>query len=293
MRLWRSGATLYHSPSFSSLAAAPCPWIVTIHDLNHLTYGGPLERAYYETLLRKFAQKAKKVLTVSDFSRGEIERWDRKLRPEVVSNAIDPAFLKAAAGVDGDGREALARRGLEPGKYFICLSSDKPHKNVSTLVRAFEAFRTGSGEGREFKLATSSARYESEPGVVSVGGISDAEAIALVREARAVVFPSVYEGFGLPPVEGAALGTPLIVSDIPAHREALRDLKPSEVRWIEPLSEDAWTQALRRSAAASRASQAPSEDSRRKLAERYSVERLGESMDRIYRHVLGIEKTGD
>jgi glycosyltransferase involved in cell wall biosynthesis len=286
-RLWRARASLYHSPSFSSLAAAPCPWLVTIHDMNHLTYGGPMERAYYETLLRRFAEKAKRVMTVSEFSKGEIERWNPKLRPEVVPNAIDPRFLKPVEA-PGESAALLERFAVEPGKYFVCLGSEKPHKNVSTLVRAFDAFRSRP-EHREFKLVLTARGFDGEPGVVPVSGLDDSAAITLMRESRAVVFPSVYEGFGLPPVEGAVLGAPVIVSEIPAHREALRDLGPGEVEWVKPLAEEDWARALARAASTARQSRAPSPASRAKLAERWSVARLGETMDRIYRSVLDQE----
>lgn len=280
IELWKSKAKLYHSPSFSSLPIAPCPWIVTIHDLNHLTYGGQMERMYYETVLKSFAERAKAVLTVSEFSKSEIVRWDPKLHPEVVYNAIDPQFMKKGGAIE----PTLERFGVTRDRYFLCLSNEKPHKNVATLVRAFQSFRESSEEARTFKLVLSLKRFEGEPGVVSVSGLSDADSHSLLRGARALVFPSVYEGFGLPPVEAAVIGAPLIVSDIPAHREALRDLGAGEVRWVEPLSEDGWISALKVSGGLKPVTEA----TREKLIQRYSTAKLGQSMDRIYRRVLGL-----
>ncbi|MBS1962972.1 MAG: glycosyltransferase family 4 protein [Bdellovibrionales bacterium] len=280
--LYRAKAKLYHSPSFSSLPAAPCPWIVTIHDLNHLTYGGAMERAYYETLLRSFAQRAKVVTTVSEFSKGEIERWDPRLRPEVVYNAIDPQFLKEG----GDILPALERFRLERDRYFICLSNEKPHKNLDTLVRAFHAFRESGAAAKEFRLVVTAKKYANESGVLAVEGMSDSDAHALIRGSRALAFPSIYEGFGLPPVEAAALGARLLVSDIPAHREALRDLGPADALWVKPLAEAEWTAAFKR--AATGGLHPVLGASRDKMAARYSVAKLGQAMDRIYRRVLGI-----
>src|SRR5690606_19466135 len=101
---------------------------------------------------------------------------------------------------------------------------------------------------------------------------------------------SVYEGFGLPPLEGAILGAPILVSDIPTHRETLRDLGPSEARWVKALSEDAWAESLRNSAKDPKNPGPITDATRKKLLERYSVARMGESMDRIYRSVLGLNE---
>lgn len=285
IQLWKSRAKLYHSPSFSSLVSAPCPWIVTIHDLYHLAYGSQLERVYYEGLLKTFALRAKAVLTVSDFSKKEIEAWMPKVRAEVVYNAIDPQFLKEG----GDIATVLDRFGVKKNRYFLCLSNAKPHKNISTLVRAFASFRASSEAAKEFRLVLSLNRFAGEPGIVSSQGIHDSDAHALLRGCRALVFPSVYEGFGLPPVEGAVLGAPLIVSDIPAHREALRDLGPNDLRWVPPLDEAAWMNAFRFAAEGS-SLRSISESSRKKLIERYSVKRLGEKMNEIYETALGLQR---
>src|SRR5690606_38004513 len=70
--LKRGRADFYHSTSFSSLLWSPVPWLVTIHDLNHLEWGGLKERIYYGTLLKRFARGARQLMTVSEFSRREL-----------------------------------------------------------------------------------------------------------------------------------------------------------------------------------------------------------------------------
>jgi alpha-1,3-rhamnosyl/mannosyltransferase len=176
----------------------------------------------------------------------------------------------------------LDRHGLSRGRYFFCLSNPKPHKNLSTLIEGF----CGQSSGWELALNLGPDDLAPAPRLRLLGAPSDAEARALMAGAGAVVFPSLYEGFGLPPVEAACLGAPIVVSRIPAHREALADLAPDEVLWVDPADPAAWSRALERAARG----EVPgaSAASRARLLRRFSSEAMGAGMDRIYRRVLGI-----
>lgn len=282
--LKRLGAAAYHTPTFSSLLpipGSPCPVIQTVHDLNHLTYGGKGRRWYYERILKPFARKATSLVTVSDFSRGELSAWTGKPESEieVVTNSIDPDFLYPLPDEEID--PVLRKFGVRRGGYFLCLSNPKPHKNTAMLARAHSA------SGVEWPLVLSFAAPNLPSGVLGIGPVSDAEGRALLAAAGAVAFPSLYEGFGLPPVEAAVGGIPLVVSDIPPHREGLRELQPEEVCWVDPRDEAGWTDALRR--AATGKIPAPSMDSRTRTLARYDTAKMGRLMDRIYRRVLGLE----
>ncbi len=278
--LQQLGAQAYHSPSFSSLLRSPCPWAVTIHDLNHLQFGGKKERLYYRWILKPFARKARRLLTVSEFSRDEIASWlgSDARQIEVVPNALDPHWVLPVD--EADVSRVLARIGLERGKYFICLSNSKPHKNVAALVEAHGRTRS------PWPLVLSLRGYERVPGVHSLGPLGDDEARILVSQAGALVFPSLYEGFGLPPLEAAALGVPILVSRIPAHEEALRLLRPAEVTWVPARDVEAWASALTLATSGNRVR--PGSDTRRKILETYSPRNLGAHMDAIYRDMLGL-----
>ncbi|MCM2322168.1 MAG: glycosyltransferase, partial [Oligoflexia bacterium] len=127
--LRRLNAALYHSPTFSSFPGftLPCPWVATVHDLNHLRFGSASKRLYYRWLLKPFARKAAALLTVSDFSRRELSAWSgvAETAIEVVHNSLDEAYGRPLP--DEAVRPVLERFGLEPGKYFFCLSNPKPH----------------------------------------------------------------------------------------------------------------------------------------------------------------------
>ena len=274
-------ADLYHSPTFSSLAICPCPWIVTIHDLNHRTYGGMKEKIYYQFLLKRFARSAKRILTVSEFSRRELADWlsvaPDKIR--VVYNAIDSRLGQEVTEQDLD--RVMKKYKLQPGNYFFCLSNPKPHKNVALLVEAFQSFRK---ENTETPLVLSMREFSDRLGVRALGSFSDEETRALLAGAKALFFPSLYEGFGLPPVEAAVMGVPLVVSSILPHREALQDLAPDEALWVNPLDVHSWTKAMIR---ANRGELGATRvETRRAILTRYAVSRLGAEMNAIYQEVL-------
>ena len=173
------------------------------------------------------------ILTVSEFSKSEILRFYPFLNGEkisVVYNAIDSRLFKHQTS-------DIRHQTSEP--FVLCVSSIDPRKNFARLVEACQSL-TGAklyivgNYNRVFsnqkELATDSDHIHF------LGRVSDEELVRLYNQAECFVFPSLYEGFGLPPLEAMACGCPVLVSDIPVEREVCGDaalyfnpLEPSEI----------------------------------------------------------------
>ena len=212
----------YFSPGFNPPAYSAVPFVFTIHDLIHLRYKQETSRyknVYYNAIVRPAAWRAYKVLTVSEFSRREILEWSGL--PEssvlVVGNGVSPEF-------SAEGRK------YDPGyPYLICIGSTKPHKNIKRLFRAYALSGLASEVGlvcigllssEEFRLIKD---LKISKYVDLVGAVTDSELPMYYRGALAHVFPSLYEGFGLPPLEAMASGTPVVASSSTAMPEVIGD----------------------------------------------------------------------
>jgi glycosyltransferase involved in cell wall biosynthesis len=265
---------LFHAPSFASLAFYPCPHVQTVHDLNHLQFGSAFHRAYYRFLLRPSLRRARRVLSVSATAALEIREW---LRHHGVDRAVGVAPNPIEEFPASDDEATLRRFGLARGEYFFALSNPKPHKNLALLERAYAAARSR----RSLPPLVISIPGTAPEGVVRTGPLGDPEVGALLRNAKAFYFPSLYEGFGRPPLEAALAGTVPVVSALAVHREVLAGV--TETTFLDPAAESGWTESFLRMA---NSSDRVSERSRAWIREKWSTDRLARTMDDVYREAL-------
>lgn len=273
---------LYHSPSFSSLVICPCPHVATVHDLNHLKFGSKLKRVYYRQFLMPFCKRSRAIMTVSKSSAEELSQW-LKMKghsPKVIPSAIDLKLFEKAESLASD--EALGAHGLASRGYFLAIYSNKPHKGFKSLLEAYARYREKVGE-RSLPLALVGGplSLSKAQGFIRLPSVDDLKLAQLMAHSRAFLFPSLYEGLGLPPVEAVASGAKVVLSDISAHREAVQGLEAA-VFWAAPGSTKEWVMAL---AAAGDAEPLKPEEKRslnEALKDRYSSEKMALAYQDIY-----------
>jgi glycosyltransferase involved in cell wall biosynthesis len=217
---------LLWSPHFNVPLAALSRVVVTVHDLLHLAhpelFPGALKQLYARGMLNGAVKKARRIITVSDFSATELVRYtgvDRS-RVSVVHNGVGSRWFETV-------RETPPRS----RPYFLFVGNVKPHKNLGRLIKAFAAISEVLKDhdlvivGKKDGFITTDR--EAERVATTVGGrivftgfLDDAVLAQYVAHAEALVYPSLYEGFGLPPLEAMAAGCPVVSSDIPALRES-------------------------------------------------------------------------
>jgi glycosyltransferase involved in cell wall biosynthesis len=235
--LRRERPDVFHAPHYVLPAAVTCRSVVTIHDCIHLMFPQYLPNkmayAYARASMWTAVKRSDRILTVSEASKRDILHFFN-VAPEkivVVYNAIDDHFWLTPP----DEEVARVRERYQLDHQFILyVGNIKPHKNLVRLIEAFaELRRTGFEElklliiGDEISKLPSLRRavhgHKLHKHVRFLGYVSDDTLRVLYRLASLFVFPSLYEGFGLPPLEAMASGTPVVTSNQSSMPEVTGD----------------------------------------------------------------------
>jgi len=205
-------ADVVHYPLTLRIPSVRQPSVVTLHDVQHLDLPGMFPRS--ERLFRRLAwhrslRSADRVIVMSDFVRGRaVELLD-----------LDPQRIRVVPlGLDHDRLVPVAAA-TEP--FLLYPARRWPHKNHEQLFEAFALLRR---ERPELQLVLTGGAFERVPdGVEARGHVPWGEVVTLMQHASALVFPSLYEGFGLPPLEAMACGCPVACSNAGALPEVVGD----------------------------------------------------------------------
>nr|HID14459.1 glycosyltransferase family 1 protein [Anaerolineae bacterium] len=230
--LHRIGADLVHGPAFVGPLLAPCPVVITVHDLSFIrfpTLFRPANRLYLTVLTRLSARRARRLIAVSAHTGAEITRL-LGIAPEridVVSHGVDPAFRPLPAEEVAAFRQ---RRGL-PERFVLCVGTLEPRKNQTRLVEAFARIHDSQVKlvlvgGKGWFYDELFARVEAlglSGEVIFPGYVMNDELPLWYNAAMVLAYPSLYEGFGLPVLEAQACGTPVLISNVSSLSEAAGD----------------------------------------------------------------------
>jgi glycosyltransferase involved in cell wall biosynthesis len=225
---------LLHVPHlFWKPQGIPCPYVVTVHDLlDHLyrlNSDSSLKRNLHFQFTKRVLQRAARIFAVSNFSKTDTERIFHvpAEKIEVIYNAIDDRF-RLGHSSDAE-RQFIAERYQVQGPFLLYAGRISPHKNVVRIIEAFSALKgelNKEGRYEDLKLIIIGDEVSKHPDLrraaVKGGVQNDVRFLGFVPidvlrifydQAKIFVFPSLYEGFGLPPLEAMAHATPVVTSN--------------------------------------------------------------------------------
>lgn len=270
--LFARGLSLYFTPDYALPPLGGVRGIPTVHDLSFLTHPECADvalRRYLSTVVPRSVREAAAVVAVSETTAAAVRAQLPGGTPiHVVPNGVDPAFNAMRGGDRGEAEAALIDRfGLEPG-YLLAVSTLEPRKNYVRLLQAFaqvraRIVRASAGDGvvgREGQrgpvrlviagregwlyepIFREYARLGLRDSVRFISRFDDRDLLLLQRCAHAFIYPSLYEGFGIPPLEAMAAGVPVAASSGGAIPEVLGDA----ALLFDPLDVDAMSGAIER-----------------------------------------------
>lgn len=252
----RAGADVFHAPHYVVSPLLTRRFVVTIHDCIHLRFPQYLPNrralAYARAMMTMAARRSQRVLTVSQASKDDILHYlgIPAEKVEVIYNALDARLAGEPTA------EAIARvreRFLLTSPFVLYTGNIKPHKNIDRLIEAFSRLRQlGRADVKLLIIGDEISKYPNMRRLIHrhqlhqhvrfLGFVPDATLAVLYRLASVFVFPSLYEGFGLPPLEAMAAGTPVITSNVSSLPEVVGDAAVL----IDPMDPNAIADAMAR-----------------------------------------------
>ena len=215
-----------HCPTYYGPLRPRVPTVVTVHDLavlRHSDWFPAWTRTYAPRVVPHVVRAATRVIAVSEFTARDVERLLHvpRERIRVVPNGVESIFTPDGPRADGD--------------YVLAVGTLEPRKN---LARTVEAARRA---GVELRVAGAPGWGAVDAGVAWQGRVDDAELARLYRGARCVVYPSLYEGYGLPVAEALACGTPVVTS----RDSAMAELAGGNAVLVDPTDVDDIARGIR------------------------------------------------
>jgi glycosyltransferase involved in cell wall biosynthesis len=263
----RAHADALHATAFVAPLRRPAPTVITIYDVSFALFPQffrGFNQTYLRVGMRWSARQAQRLIAISDCTRRDVHRlYGVPLdRITVAYPGVDETLRRA----DPDRVQAFRRLKNLPDKFLLCLGTLEPRKNLSMLVRAFAQLKRecadavlvlagGIGWLADDILAAIEA-CGVQDSVLLPGYVADREKALWYAAATAFVYPSLYEGFGLPPLEAMACGTPVVTSNAASLPEVVGEaglmLAPDDVPGWAAALQRVWMDAAYRAELADR-----------------------------------------
>jgi glycosyltransferase involved in cell wall biosynthesis len=229
---WTDRLDLLHCPSQTAPPVVPCPFVLTVHDLIPLRIGdgwSATEADRFRRALGHSVQKARRIIAISEFTKNDLLSTFK-----VAESKVDVVCW----GVDTDVGETLSQEIWESlcrvhqirNPFFVAFGGDAPRKNVPRLFEALRSFVNevskdvqllllGVPEGARAKYTAIAESLDLSDFVVQTGYVPDSTVAHFLAKSEALIYASLYEGFGLPILEAMARGTPVITSNVTSMPE--------------------------------------------------------------------------
>ncbi len=218
----RAGVDVLWSPGYTAPYSAPCPQVTTIHDMQYKTHPddlGWLARTTTDVLVQVAVRRSARVLAVSEFSKSEIVRHTGipAERVRVTLEAADAGFARRVDA--GRARADVAEAGGPEGPFLLVVSNTYPHKNIDLAVDAFGCLQdriphalvlVGRPRLGEPRVEAAIRRLADPTRVKRISYVKHGALASFYAAADVFVFPSLYEGFGLPVLEAMMAGVPVV-----------------------------------------------------------------------------------
>lgn len=222
------------SPSNTGPLFCPAKQVVTIHDfatLDHPEWTSWKFNALYSQLLPKLASRVDSIIAISDYTKSRILNYVdiEESKIKVIKNGVEERFFIKAT--DANFLNVISKYKIKTNRYILSVSSIEPRKNIVTLLKAWEKIQDQLDDDvwlvlvgkQNTKIFADAGLANIPPRVHFTGFVDDIDLPVLYQHAQLFTYISLYEGFGLPPLEAMAAGVPVITSNTTSIPEVVAD----------------------------------------------------------------------
>lgn len=283
------GFDLFEGFHLPFIAAPSRKNLLTVHDIRGVTPDNkPAGRLLFSTVLAMSLRNADRIITVSESMRQEILEFQPGLDVSVIYNGIDIAEF---VSVDEANLAEVKLKFRLPSRFILTVGHFEKRKNYLRLIEALAMLRdegsqynlvmVGNDSGELQAVKDEISRLGLTGSVIILNGISDVEVRCLYQLAGLFVFPSYYEGFGIPVLEAMAANCPMVLSDIPVFRE----ITQNRVRYFKHGDVPELVEAIQQSFNSPEEHQALVAYGRSRITD-FGFERIAIELEQLYRNIL-------